>query len=100
MEYHDGLSLVCFIYHHWLFKIQLTIWISYDGIPAVADHHTLTEILRDEWGYKYWVISDAGATDRLCNSFKMCESNPIDSDAVTLEVLPSGNDAEMGGGSL
>ncbi len=28
---------------------------SYDGVPAVADRHMLTEILRDEWGYKYFV---------------------------------------------
>lgn len=31
---------------------------SYDGVPAVADKHTLTDILRGEWGYKYFV-SDA-----------------------------------------
>ena len=74
---------------------------SWDGIPAVADYHTLTEILRGEWGYEYWVTSDAGATDRLCNSFKMCRSKPtIDMDAVTLLALPAGNDVEMGGGSF
>ena len=28
---------------------------SYDGVPAVADYHTLTEILRQEWGYEYFV---------------------------------------------
>ena len=28
---------------------------SYDGVPAVADYHTLTEILREEWGYEYFV---------------------------------------------
>ncbi len=31
---------------------------SYDGVPAVADYHTLTEILRGEWNYKYFVTSD------------------------------------------
>ncbi|KAI1166246.1 glycoside hydrolase superfamily [Nemania serpens] len=72
---------------------------SYDGIPAVADRHTLTEILRDEWGYKYFVSSDAGGTDRLCNAFNMCESSPIDSHAVVNYALPAGNDVEMGGGS-
>ncbi|KAI1108140.1 glycoside hydrolase superfamily [Nemania sp. NC0429] len=72
---------------------------SYDGIPAVADRHTLTEILRDEWGYKYFVSSDAGGTDRLCAAFNMCESSPIDSHAVVNYALPAGNDVEMGGGS-
>ncbi|KAB8218685.1 glycoside hydrolase superfamily [Aspergillus novoparasiticus] len=72
---------------------------SYDGIPAVADYHTLTEILREEWGFKYWVTSDAGATDRVCTAFKLCRADPIDKEAVTLAVLPAGNDVEMGGGS-
>ncbi|KAF1812064.1 glycoside hydrolase [Eremomyces bilateralis CBS 781.70] len=73
---------------------------SYDGIPAVMDHHLMTEILREEWGYQYFVMSDAGGTDRLCNAFKMCRSDPIDSEAVTKYVLPAGNDVEMGGGSF
>ncbi|KAF1944275.1 glycoside hydrolase [Clathrospora elynae] len=76
---------------------------SYDGIPSVADDHLQQTILRDEWGYKYWVTSDAGATDRLCCNFKLCQcktaDKPIDSEAVTLMALPSGNDVEMGGGS-
>ncbi|KAL1962591.1 hypothetical protein VTN77DRAFT_9384 [Rasamsonia byssochlamydoides] len=73
---------------------------SYDGIPAVADHHTLTDILRDEWGYDYWVTSDAGGTDRLCTAFRLCQSSPIDSEAITLKALPAGTDVEMGGGSF
>ncbi|PGH15894.1 hypothetical protein AJ79_02061 [Helicocarpus griseus UAMH5409] len=72
---------------------------SYDGVAAVADKHLMTEILRKEWGYKYHIISDAGATDRLCKNFKMCREDPIDSEAVTLFSLPAGNDIEMGGGS-
>ncbi|KAI5861371.1 glycoside hydrolase family 3 protein [Durotheca rogersii] len=72
---------------------------SYDGVPSVADRHMLTEILREEWGYKYFVMSDAGATDRLCKDFKMCETNPIDSEAIVNYALPAGNDVEMGGGS-
>lgn len=73
--------------------------LRYDGIPAVSDYHLLTEILREEWGYEYFVMSDAGATDRLCNNFRLCESSPIDSESVTLQALPAGNDVEMGGGS-
>ena len=73
---------------------------SYDGIPAIANHHMLTEILRGEWDYKYWVTGDAGATDRLCDAFKMCTASPIDMEAVTMYALPAGNDVEMGGGSF
>ncbi|RAO70832.1 uncharacterized protein BHQ10_006844 [Talaromyces amestolkiae] len=73
---------------------------TYDGVPAVADYQTLTTLLRGEWGYDYWVTSDAGATDRLCSAFRLCQDSPIDSEAVTLAVLPAGNDVEMGGGSF
>ncbi|KAL1989507.1 hypothetical protein VTN49DRAFT_6704 [Thermomyces lanuginosus] len=73
---------------------------SYDGIPMVAHPHALTDILRDEWGYKYWVFSDAGATDRICTAFRLCASDPIDSETITLMALPAGNDVEMGGGSF
>lgn len=64
----------------------MSAYSSYDGVPLIANHHILTDILRDEWGFKYWVSSDAGATDRLCNAFKMCQSSPIDKSAVTLFV--------------
>jgi beta-glucosidase len=30
----------------------MSAYSSYDGIPLVANHHILTDILRDEWGYK------------------------------------------------
>lgn len=77
----------------------MTAYHSYDGIPAVADAHLLTDILRDEWGYKYYTMTDAGASDRLCTDFNMCESNPIDKAAIVQYILPAGGDSEMGGGS-
>ncbi|KAF9698311.1 hypothetical protein EKO04_003479 [Ascochyta lentis] len=76
---------------------------SYDGIPSIADYLLQETILREEWGYEYFITSDAGATDRLCCTFKLCqcktEDKPIDKEAVTLYALPNGNDVEMGGGS-
>ncbi|KAF2169335.1 glycoside hydrolase family 3 protein [Zasmidium cellare ATCC 36951] len=86
----------------------MSAYSSYDGIPQVADEHTLTEILRDEWGYEYFVSSDAGATDRLANPFYICPTplnkynNPITegNECVTLNALPAGGDVEMGGGSF
>ncbi|KAF7547360.1 hypothetical protein G7046_g9031 [Stylonectria norvegica] len=69
---------------------------SYDGVPVVGDSHLLSEILRDEWGYEYYVISDAGGTARLANAFFVCELE--DNECITLKSLPAGNDVEMGGG--
>ncbi|KAK2029271.1 glycosyl hydrolase family 3 N terminal domain-containing protein [Colletotrichum zoysiae] len=69
---------------------------SYDGVPTVTDHHLLTEILREEWGYEYYVISDAGGTARVGSAFFIC--GETDDSCITLSTLPAGNDAEMGGG--
>ncbi|KAI5781274.1 putative beta-glucosidase [Geopyxis carbonaria] len=71
---------------------------SYDGIPAAADYHLLTEVLREEWGYKYHVMTDAGGSDKLCNDHGLCERG--DKEAVTMLALTAGNDVEMGGGSF
>lgn len=57
---------------------------SYDGIPTVSDPHLLQDILREEWGYEYYVISDAGGTARLANTFFVCEIR--DNECITLEV--------------
>lgn len=77
----------------------MTAYHSYDGIPAVSDGHLLTDILRDEWGYRYYTMTDAGASDRLCKDFRMCAWDPIDKEAIVQYVLPAGGDTEMGGGS-
>jgi len=76
----------------------MSAYSSYDGIPLIASEHILTEILRDEWGYDFWVSSDAGATDRLSNPFEICAVG--DMECITLNALPAGNDVEMGGGSF
>jgi len=38
-----------------------------NGTPASANRHTLTEILRNEWGFKGFVVSDDGAINDLVN---------------------------------
>lgn len=86
----------------------MSAYSSYDGVPQVSDYHTLTEILRDEWGYEFYVMSDAGATNRLADPFFVCPSplndygSPITegNECVTLNALPAGGDVEMGGGSF
>ncbi len=36
-----------------------------NGIPASANHHTLTEILKDDWGFKGLVVSDYNSIGEL-----------------------------------
>lgn len=36
-----------------------------DGIPMTANKHLLTDVLRGEWGYQGFVLSDLGAIRRL-----------------------------------
>ncbi|XP_076466996.1 uncharacterized protein LOC143298149 [Babylonia areolata] len=38
---------------------------SINGVPACANHRLLTEILRDEWGFTGYVISDEKALERI-----------------------------------
>ncbi|MES1158966.1 MAG: glycoside hydrolase family 3 N-terminal domain-containing protein [Terricaulis silvestris] len=35
------------------------------GVPATANHHLLTDILRDEWGFRGFVVSDYTADEEL-----------------------------------
>lgn len=67
-----------------------------NGIPCHENHRLLKEILRDEWGFDGYVVSDCGAIERLCDRHKTHE-NP--EDAVSA-ALNAGVDLECGGGQL
>lgn len=36
---------------------------DYDGVPVSASHYFLTEILREQWGFKGYVVSDSAAVE-------------------------------------
>ncbi|KAI9497224.1 beta-glucosidase-related glycosidase [Zychaea mexicana] len=73
---------------------------SYDGVPSIIDRHTLTEVLRDEWGFEGFVISDSMATHRLCAAQFICDpSIPLNPEAAILP-LNAGNDLELGSGPM
>ena len=47
---------------------SLNIMCSYNsinGVPACANRKLLTEILREEWGFKGYVISDQDAIENI-----------------------------------
>ncbi|PIL26655.1 hypothetical protein GSI_11280 [Ganoderma sinense ZZ0214-1] len=74
----------------------MTAYSSYDGIPAIANKHLLTDILRGEWGYQYWVTTDAGSVDLLINQHGLCDTRECAA-KITLE---NGLSGEMGGGTF
>ncbi|KAF8834841.1 glycoside hydrolase, partial [Paxillus ammoniavirescens] len=73
----------------------MTAYSSYDGIPSVANTYLLNDILRKEWGYQYFVTSDAGSVDYLITLHGVCPTRECAA-KVTLEHGLSG---EMGGGT-
>ncbi|KAH9483331.1 Beta-xylosidase [Psilocybe cubensis] len=73
----------------------MTAYSSYDGIPAIANSHLLTDILRNEWGYKYWVTTDAGSVDLLINLHGTCDTR----ECAAKTALENGISGEMGGGT-
>jgi beta-glucosidase len=60
------------------------------GIPAVANRHTLTEILRDEWGFTGFVVSDWNAVkEQISWGFAKDEA-----DSAKFAIT-AGNDMDM-----
>ena len=43
---------------------------TYDGVPVTGSPYFLTELLRNEYGFKGYVVSDSGAVDRLKSQHK------------------------------
>jgi len=54
-----------------------------DGIPVTADPFLLKTILRDEWGFRGFVLSDLGAIERLSGAHRVAASPR---DAVILAI--------------
>jgi beta-glucosidase len=61
-----------------------------NGVPAAANHHTLTEILRDEWKFNGFVVSDYGAIHEL-----IAHGTAADDSQAALEALTAGVDMDM-----
>ncbi|HEY3624636.1 MAG TPA: beta-glucosidase BglX [Terracidiphilus sp.] len=64
---------------------------SINGIPASADPFTLTQILRKEWGFDGFVVSDWGAVSELKNH------SIGDGPTVARKALEAGVDMDMEG---
>lgn len=70
----------------------MTSFNSLNGVPATANPFTLTQILRKEWGFKGFVVSDWAAVAELKN-------HAIgDSSTVARKAIEAGTDMDMEGG--
>lgn len=69
----------------------MTSFNSINGVPATANPFILTEILRKEWGFKGFVVSDWGAVAELKN-------HAIgDGSTVARKAIEAGTDMDMEG---
>ncbi len=63
---------------------------EYDGTPATANHFLLTEVLRDEWGFEGFVVSDyTGIKEMIAHG---SVDGPED---ATVKAINAGNDMDM-----
>ena len=67
----------------------MTSFNSLNGVPATANPFTLTKILRKEWGFKGFVVSDWGAIGELVNH------SIGDPATVARKALEAGTDMDM-----
>lgn len=64
-----------------------------NGEPCHASKRLLTDILRDEWGFHGYTVSDCSAVGRLWGSHKICETP----EEAASAAMNAGVDLECGG---
>ena len=71
-------------------KAVMTSYNSWNGIPNSASSYLLTNILRNEWGFKGYVYSDWGAIEML----KTLHFTARNSSEAAIQAISAGLDAE------
>jgi beta-glucosidase len=66
---------------------------EWDGVPNHVNHKLLTEILRNEWGFDGYVMSDGGGIDVLYENHNAA-AGPAEAGVLSLEA---GVDYDLGG---
>src|SRR6266567_4007752 len=61
-----------------------------NGVPASANHHTLTDILRDEWKFNGLMVSDFSATHEL-----IAHGAAVDDSQAAFRGVAAGVDMDM-----
>lgn len=74
-------------------KSVMTAYNEIDGVPCTSDPYLLTDVLRKQWGFDGFVITDCGAINMLVWGHDTA-SNPEEAAAASLNA---GVDMEMSG---
>ena len=74
----------------------MTSYNSIDGVPSTANKYLLTDVLRRDWGFNGFTISDLGSIEGLRGSHQVAETIE---DAALL-ALYAGLDADLGGNAF
>ena len=70
----------------------MTSYNSLDGVPVTGDSHLLRDILRDQWGFRGFVVSDLYAIDGLWSDHHIVANR----DEAGVAALKAGVDADLG----
>lgn len=71
----------------------MTTYVSVDGLPATANRHLMTDILRDQWHFQGVVVSDLLAVEELIS-----HGVARDGKDAALKAFRAGVDMDMGAG--
>lgn len=73
--------------------VNLSVTFSINGIPACANSRLLTEVLRKEWNFTGYVVSDEGAIEFSLTKHKYF-TDPVD---VVATCVNAGCNLELSG---
>jgi beta-glucosidase len=71
----------------------MTAYNSLDGIPCTSNSFLLTDVLRKQWGYKGFLVSDLGSIEGIYYTHHVTDS-PAGAAALAIKA---GMDADLGG---
>lgn len=69
----------------------MSAYMDLNDVPAAANSHLLTDILRKDWGFDGWVVSDANGVSNL-----VIQHFATDTADAARRALLAGNDMSMG----
>ncbi|TCU58491.1 beta-glucosidase [Novosphingobium sp. PhB57] len=77
----------------------MAAYMALNGVPAAGNHRLLTDTLRTEWGFRGWVVSDAGGVDALRTHGIAKDGTEAAVKAISagtnMEMVPPGQKAHM-----